>query len=171
MSGRVPTAKYIRLPTRDLYGRCSISNLSDGGDVLSDRRSLSPGSISVVTGCESFWPNWVIIRLMRAVWERETVRWSWFQCIAIPTKWDITKVRNYPFFSHILFEGLILLLWWCNGEEVVNMYSSNNSSRGSWSKIDARFCTKGTEAPRQHCLIHRFIPNLSSLLHAIEPPP
>ena len=55
ISGRVPTDMYMRLPTSDLYGRRSSSSLSDGDiDDLSGRHNFRPGSIGVVTGCESF---------------------------------------------------------------------------------------------------------------------
>ena len=52
--------------------------------------NFSPGSISIVVGWESLWPNWATIWSISAVWKRQTVFWRWSHFMAIPAQKDMS---------------------------------------------------------------------------------
>ena len=98
ISGRVAMARYIKQPIRERYGSAARRRFSSGDSWFTASRDKQiRGSMGIFTGYDSAIPNWTMMRLISAVWERATARVSRLRSTAIPMQ-HLTAPRSAIFY-------------------------------------------------------------------------
>jgi len=64
----------------------------------------------------------------------------------------------------------MLILFWGthNRENIIDMDGGHHNTMRVLAIIDAPFTGKMSEAPKNHGLMHLFVPDAATLLHAVE---
>ena len=84
-----------------------------------------------------------------------------------PSEIHITH-RDFPSFVQLGFEVLIFLHTAGHRKEVINMHDSYDSATAHGAIVNAVLTQEVNEAPALHRIVHGYVPNTASLLHAVE---